>query len=111
MTPSDISRAVVAARTRAGLTQDELGEASGVHGETISRIERGKYEPAVSTLVAIAYALGLSLDDLVRGEQAKADVRAPSPVVRRLHERIGRLSVASQRALLAVAEALPGRER
>lgn len=104
-----ISRAIAAARAHAGLTQAELGEAAGVHTETISRIERGKFQPAVETLIEIAAALGLTLDQLVAGAAVRVDASVSTPVVRRLHARIARLSVASQRALLAIAEALPDR--
>jgi DNA-binding XRE family transcriptional regulator len=45
-TPKTIARRVREARVHADLTQAELAEAAGVTDETISRIERGAYEPA-----------------------------------------------------------------
>lgn len=85
--------------------------------ETISRIERGRYEPAVSTLFRLAEALDVSLDRLA-GEPAREGEggrrRVPSsaspgvsPTVRRLRARIDRLTPDAQRALLAIAERLP----
>ena len=110
----ELAKRVAAARQRSGLTQAELAEASGVTDETISRIERGRYEPAVSTLFRLAEALEISLDRLA-GEPAReagAAARAKagprrSPLVRRLHARIDVLTPDAQRALLAVAERLP----
>jgi transcriptional regulator with XRE-family HTH domain len=111
---TDLAKRVAAARLRSGLTQAQLAEASGVTDETISRIERGRYEPAVSTLFRLAEALDISLDRLA-GEPARegggARRRTPSPVlspvVRRLRARIDRLTPDAQRALLAIAERLP----
>lgn len=115
-TGADLAKRVAAARLRSGLTQAQLADASGVTDETISRIERGRYEPAVSTLFRLAEALDISLDRLA-GEPAReggGTRRAPSavspsvsPIVRRLRARIDRLTPDAQRALLAIAERLP----
>ena len=106
-----LARRVAAARLRAGLTQAELAEASGVTDETISRIERGRYEPAVSTLFRLADALDLSLDALANDNERVSGgggrAAALSPIVKRLRARIDVLTPAAQRALLAVAERLP----
>jgi len=114
---TDLARRVAAARLRSGLTQAQLAEASGVTDETISRIERGRYEPAVSTLFRLAEALEVSLDRLAgdpnRDGSNGSSRRKPrlSPVVRRLRARIDLLTPESQRALLAVAEQLPADPR
>ena len=107
-----LAKRVAAARMRAGLTQAQLAEGSGVTDETISRIERGRYEPAVSTLFRLAEALDLTLDQLAgerekeRGGEPRAASKA-SPVVRRLRTRIDLLTPEAQRILLRVAELLP----
>jgi transcriptional regulator with XRE-family HTH domain len=101
---------VSVARQRAGLTQAELAEATGVTDETISRIERGRYEPAVSTLFRLAEALEVSLDYLAGEKDRERTERrppSPSPIVRRLRTRIEALTPAAQRKLLAIAELLP----
>ena len=46
-----------AARKRLGLTQEEVAERSGVQAGEVSRIERGKRDPQVSTLEKLAKAL------------------------------------------------------
>ena len=104
---------MAAARRRAGLTQAELAEASGVTDETISRIERGRYEPAVSTLIQLADALDTGIDQLAREGEREKERGAPrratpavSPIVRRLRARIDALTPSAQRALLAIAEEL-----
>ena len=52
------SQAVLSARARAGLSQKELSELSGIDQSDISKIERGVANPSVATLERIAAALG-----------------------------------------------------
>jgi transcriptional regulator with XRE-family HTH domain len=49
-----------------GLTQEKLGELSGIHATHIGRIERGESDPSLGTLVDLALALKLEPDYLVR---------------------------------------------
>lgn len=60
---------IKAARNAAGMTQSRLAERAGIEVQSLSRIERGAYEPSLSTAVGLAGALGLTLDQLVMGEQ------------------------------------------
>ena len=53
------------ARQSQGLSQAALAERVGVSTETVSRFERGAYEPALSTAFDLSRALGLSLDALL----------------------------------------------
>lgn len=46
-----------AARKRLGLTQEEVAARSGVQAGEVSRIERGKRDPQVSTLEKLAAAV------------------------------------------------------
>lgn len=51
-------------RIAQGMTLEELGEKSLCHGPNVSRMERGEAMPLFSTVVRIAAALDLSLDEL-----------------------------------------------
>jgi transcriptional regulator with XRE-family HTH domain len=53
-------------REASGLTQEKLGELSGIHATHIGRIERGESEPTLGTLVDLAVALELEPDYFVR---------------------------------------------
>jgi putative transcriptional regulator len=107
---ADIARRIVAARERLGLTQADLAAAAGVAKNTVSRIERGEYEPAVSTFLALAKALGVSLSELAGELEVSARPPAKvSPVARRLREVVDQLGPGEQRALLAVADLLAKR--
>lgn len=52
------------ARVEAGLTQQQLAEKSGVTRQTISLIEKGKYNPTLKLCLAICHATGKTLDDI-----------------------------------------------
>lgn len=52
-------------RNRMGLTQVKLGEKSGIEPSNISHIDRGATKVSLPTLVSIANALEVSLDEIV----------------------------------------------
>lgn len=47
------------ARTKLGLTQEQVADRSGVHATEVSRIEAGKRDPQVSTVEKLARAVEL----------------------------------------------------
>lgn len=53
------------ARKRAGLSQEALGFASGVHRTEVSLIELGRRNPSLTTVVSLARGLGLELQELL----------------------------------------------
>lgn len=64
--PATIGERIRAARLKAGWTQVELAQASGVGQGPISLLESGKVaDPFVSTLRKLADALGVTMDSLV----------------------------------------------
>ena len=54
------------ARERLGLTQEQVSDRSGVQAGEVSRIERGKRDPKVSTLEKLAAALEVEPAELLR---------------------------------------------
>ena len=52
-------------RKQANLTQAELAEAAGLPRATVANLEQPGANPSVSTIVAVAKALGISIDDLL----------------------------------------------
>lgn len=58
---------VRAARVEAGLTQEAVGLASGVHPTEVSRIENGKRDPQISTVIRLASALDVPAARLLDG--------------------------------------------
>jgi transcriptional regulator with XRE-family HTH domain len=53
-------------RQSLGISQAALAMKAGVHHNVVGRTERGKYNPSVMTLDAIAAALNTSMVDLLR---------------------------------------------
>lgn len=62
-------------RGDAGLTQSGLADKLNVHIQTVSKWERGKTLPDVSSLGAIADALGVPLESLLGDESGRGSVR------------------------------------
>jgi transcriptional regulator with XRE-family HTH domain len=54
-------------RSRADISQEELGFRASIHRTEVSLLERGERMPKVDTALRIAGSLGISLDDLVAG--------------------------------------------
>lgn len=67
---------VRALRRAKGLTQAELAERADRSNEAISGLERGKYNPSLETVLAIARALESPLAELVGEENADSPKRA-----------------------------------
>lgn len=55
----DLGTNLRAARLKLELTQEQVGERSGVHPTEVSRIEAGKRDPRISTLRRLAKAVEL----------------------------------------------------
>lgn len=55
-----------AARTDAKLSQEKLGELTGLDRKTINRVEQGAHATLIDHLLLIADALHVPLTDLVR---------------------------------------------
>lgn len=71
-----LGKRLKAVRMAAGIGQMELGKAIGVTFQQIQKYESGANRVAVSTLLPMARALGVSLDQLLPGQM---DDGAPLP--------------------------------
>ena len=52
------------ARIKVELTQKELAEAVGITRQTVSLIEKGKYNPSLKLCLQICYAVNATLDEI-----------------------------------------------
>ena len=52
------------ARIQADLTQQQLAEKVGITRQTISLIEKGKYNPTLKLCLHICYAVNKTLDEI-----------------------------------------------
>lgn len=51
-------------RVKAGMTQQKLADAVGITRQTVSLIEKGKYNPSLKLCLLICYAVDASLDEI-----------------------------------------------
>ncbi len=58
---------VRAAREKAGLTQEQLAWAAGLHQTEIARIEGGRRNPGLDTIFKVARGLGVAPGELFSG--------------------------------------------
>lgn len=58
---SSLADSLAAARSKAGMTQKELAQKTGIYQADISRIERGLANPSLSTLKRLAAGMNASL--------------------------------------------------
>lgn len=52
------------ARIKVELTQQELADAVGITRQTVSLIEKGKYNPSLKLCLKICYTVDETLDDI-----------------------------------------------
>jgi transcriptional regulator with XRE-family HTH domain len=63
-----LGAALRSVRDQRGLTQTELGRMAGISSSAVSQAERGQRGLAFETLLDLTEQLGISLDDLMRGQ-------------------------------------------
>lgn len=68
MTQPSFAARLFALRTRAGVTQAELAERSGVTQALVSQLEAGDHGPSWSTVQALAAALGVGVEEFTRSK-------------------------------------------
>lgn len=61
------------ARVQVGLTQQQLAEQIGVTRQTISLIEKGKYNPTLKLCLDICYAVNKTLDEIFWKEKENGE--------------------------------------
>lgn len=64
---SQFAENLKAARKRAGLSQEGLGDATELHRTEISLLERAERDPRLATIVKLANGLGVTPSDLLEG--------------------------------------------
>lgn len=81
--PEDIGTQIRAARLARGHSLRRLASELGVSASLLSQVENGKVQPSVATLYSLVNALGLSLDQVLRGNEPGeqgAAVAGPPPL-------------------------------
>lgn len=63
-----IGKLIAELRKKQGLTQQQLADKLNLSNKTISKWESGSGSPDISNLLTLADVLGISVDELLRGE-------------------------------------------
>ncbi|MBW3669809.1 MAG: helix-turn-helix domain-containing protein [Actinobacteria bacterium] len=64
---AEFGRRVRGCRAALRISQEQLGERSGLHRTYIGHLERGEVNPTLHNVLLVAQALGVDAADLVRG--------------------------------------------
>jgi transcriptional regulator with XRE-family HTH domain len=76
-------------REERGLSQTDLYNRADLHRTTVGRVESAKVQPPLTTLVIIADALEVTLDDLVAGLPVPKERKPPPKPTRTTPKRRG----------------------
>jgi transcriptional regulator with XRE-family HTH domain len=103
-------------RSQAGLTLDQLSEATGMTASQLSLIETGKREPKLTALTALASALDVSITDLLLTEapdrRSELEIELERITSSSVYTRLGLPSVRASKTLPTDAlEAIVGLSR
>ena len=89
-----IGRRIRDLRKERNLHQEQLAEKAKLAGNTVSRIEAGRYRPSVLTTVKIAKALGVDPGEIFRG--ITTDLKDTTPTLKSRTQEFGEPEVRSQ---------------
>ncbi len=73
-----IAERLAALRRQHGLTQEQLAQKLGVSRQAVSKWERTESSPDTDNLIALARLYGVTLDQLIYGEDAPAELLDPA---------------------------------
>lgn len=95
-------------RTRKKLSQEKLAELADISRQSVSRVENARKKVNIESLVAIASALNVSLDELVHGTQPDPEPSPPQTdrTTQLLLRLCSDLSPNEKKLLLATAKSL-----
>lgn len=63
-----LGRRIRVRRMILGMSREALAAESGVATSTLQSLEKGEREPMLGTVAAVAHALAVPVDELLRGE-------------------------------------------
>jgi transcriptional regulator with XRE-family HTH domain len=64
-------------REESGHSQEAFALIAGIHRTEVTKLESGKREPKLGTLVKVAHGLGVSLNELLAGVGDRSEPPAP----------------------------------
>lgn len=84
-----LSKILTDRRNSLGMSVDQLAEKSGISKSTVAKILSGVYaNPTLETAKAIAYALGLTLDDIAEDDSGKSSLSLAALRIAKAYDRM-----------------------
>jgi transcriptional regulator with XRE-family HTH domain len=100
----ELGKRLAMLRKEQGLTQKQLGDRVDVTQQVIAEYEGGYRNIPVYRLAQLAEALGVPVDDLMKGSIAAGRKRGPASKLDRLTEQIAKLPRTRQRFVIEMLE-------
>ncbi len=101
----DISKNIKRIREAKGLSQKEVISAIDMGAAQYSRIENGKTDPSVSTLMKIAKALGVSMAELFTNKEVLQDINSVDTTLMERVALIDTLTKEEQKTIFSILDA------
>ena len=107
----NISKNIKRIREAKGLSQKEVISAINMGAAQYSRIENGKTDPSVSTLVKIAKALGVSMPELFTDKDVLQDVNSVNATLMERVALIDDLTKEEQNTIFSILDAFVSKRK
>lgn len=107
----DLGECIKKVREAKGMSQKEVALACKIDNSNYSRIENGKTDPAFSSVVKIAAALGVPLADLFKADELFADVNSFDKSLMEKMTLVEQLDKKEKTAFYAVLDAFLGKKK
>ncbi len=101
----NLSEQIKRIRKQRGLSQKELGQRIGVSQQVMTNYERGLREPNLETLLKIAGALDVSVEDLIKDKPIKPE-ETTSRALQKRFEVIKKMPPEKQKAFILFIDTL-----
>ena len=107
----DLGECIKKARETKGLSQKEVALVAKIDPSNYSKIESGKIDPAFSSVVKIASALGIELPDLFNTNQVLKDINSFDKSLMEKMVLVDQLDKKEKAAFYAVLDAFIGKKK
>ncbi|WP_128755394.1 helix-turn-helix domain-containing protein [Aquimarina sediminis] len=107
----DISKNIKRIREAKELSQKEVISAIGMGAAQYSRIENGKTDPSVSTLIKIAKALGVSMAELFTDKDSLQDINSVDTTLMERVTLIDSLTKEEQNTIFSILDAFVSKRK
>ena len=107
----DLGSSIKKVREAKGMSQKEVALACKIDNSNYSKIEGGKTDPAFSSVVKIANALGVPLYDLFKADEVFADVNSFDKSLMEKMALVDHLDKKEKTAFYAVLDAFLGKKK